>query len=173
MNKTWLFLGFLFLAACSTDVPTADTKVQSRQEALQAEAERQAGLPNIHNFAELKNANLIYDERDRTDLITYIYMKSEMTGKLVFVAKGMGYGLPYATQRSNPQKVVVKYYNGAAHYVTLPQAEPNGLHMPASADATWQFVVDKETQKVVVVYFEDKLNVSPVKLPCSNPESYY
>ena len=173
MHKTWLILALLFLSACSTGVSTADTKVQSRQELLQAEAESQAGLPNIHNFAELKNANLIYEERDRTDLITYIYMKSEMTGRLVFVAKGMGYGLPYATQRSNPQKVVRRVYDGTAHWFTLPQPEPNILFMPASADATWQFVIDKDTKKVAVVYFEDKLNVSPIKLPCINPENYY
>jgi len=173
MNKTLLILVLLFLTACSTDVPTTDTNVQSGQELLQAEAEKQAGLPNIHNFAELKNANLIYEERDRTDLITYIYMKSEMTGRLVFVAKGMGYGLPYATQRSNPQKVVRRYWNGNVHWFTIPQAEPNILFMPSSADATWQFIIDKDTKKVAVVYFEDKLNVSPVKLPCINPENYY
>ena len=83
-----------------------------------------------------------------------------MTGKLVFVGESIGYGIPAATQYTNPQKHV---YGSTGNY-TLPQADPNGLFSPASAEGTWVLMKDPNGDKVVPVYIEPRIIVSPFKL---------
>jgi hypothetical protein len=83
-----------------------------------------------------------------------------MTGKLIFIGKCIGYGIPYATQYSNPQKV---YHEGSQYGLILPQAEPNGLFMPADARGTWVLLLDKDGQPHPV-YIEPDVIVSPFPL---------
>jgi hypothetical protein len=81
-----------------------------------------------------------------------------MTGKLTFIGKCVGYPLPYSTQYTNPMKV--DSYN---HSIVLPQADPNALFMPASAEATFVMMIDPEG-KPRPVYFEPRVTVSPFPL---------
>jgi hypothetical protein len=90
-------------------------------------------------------------------LITYTYIVG-MNGELVFLTKSIGYGLPYGTQYSNPQKQVT---SGSA--IILPQAEPNGLFIPDSADGTWIIAVD-DNGKTHPLYVEPRVIVSPFPL---------
>ncbi len=82
-----------------------------------------------------------------------------MQGKLIFIGKCIGYGIPYSTQYSNPEKV--DYHTSG--YVTLPQAEPNGLFMPNSSEGTWLMLLDADGQPHPV-YVEPRVVVSPFKL---------
>lgn len=142
---------------------SAEHKQQRQTNQALAEMDRQIGMPDIHNFQEKKMMKLVMEERDRADLICYAYVKSEYTGKFNFIGKCIGYGLPYSTEFTNPQKVTG--YNSAP--AVIAQADPNGLYMPQSASATWLFMINPETGKPVPVYCEDNVLVLPYKLPAS------
>jgi hypothetical protein len=79
-----------------------------------------------------------------------------MTGKLIFVGRSVGYGIPYATEYTNPMKFVG---TGA----TVPQADPNGLFSPTNAEGTWILMVTPKGD-VKPVYFEPRIVVSPFPL---------
>ena len=80
-----------------------------------------------------------------------------MNNQLTKVCDSVGYGLPYATQYTNPQRVS-DYTHGV---VAIPQADPNGLYSPASADGTWVLCVDHKDGKAKPVYIEPRILVSP------------
>lgn len=148
---------FAALAGCE-DV--SDYKQRQVQETMMQEATAQTGMPAITNFRERKLLKQILELRDQENLVTYTYLFS-MTGKLVFLGETIGYGIPYATQYTNPQKTSVSTYGMA----TLPQADPNGLFSPTSSEGTWILMRDPQTKKARVVYIEPRIIVSPFPLP--------
>lgn len=145
----------LFIIGCDIK-PKADDVDQERQEKLQSEGSAQVGMPDIHNFTEKKMVKMLYELRDSPNLINYAYTYSEVTGKMMFIGKCVGFGIPYSAQFSNPQKEVYST-------LTLPQAEPNGLFMPSSSDGTWLMMIDPTSNKPVPVYIEPKVIVSPFR----------
>jgi hypothetical protein len=149
------------LASCNGSV---DTQESEKQAALQAEAVRQTGMPNITNFTEKKRLKEIYELRDRANLLTYTYIV-DMQGKLHFFCESIGYGFPYGAQYSNPEKITREY---GERYV-MPQCEPNGLFMPDSAEASW--VTMATPQGPQPIYVEERVLVSPVKLDLSGYET--
>lgn len=153
-------LVFSFLVSCDM-TQSADEIEAHRQEAVQKEGQAQAGLPGITRFQEKKDLKMIYELRDQENLVCYAYLFNEFNGKLIFIGKCIGYGIPYATQYSNPSKVE---YNHSA-YITLPQSEPNGLFMPAAAEGTWVMLIDPKEGKPHPVYIEPRVIVSPFPLP--------
>ena len=138
-----------------------DGRLAFQQEQLMQEANAQTGMPAIKNFQERKLMKMILELRDQENLVCYAYVVPEMTGKPVFLGKCIGYGLPYATQYTNPEKVEQSY---SQSFGTLPQADPNGLFMPSQADATWLMMIDPATNEARPVYVESKILVSPFKL---------
>ena len=46
----------------------------------------------------------------------------------------------------------------------LPQADPNGLFMPASAEGTWLMLINPKTNQPSPVYIEPRVTVSPFPL---------
>lgn len=143
------------LTGCSND--TSDDKQRRDQERILQEGTAQTGMPAIKNFRERKMLKEIIELRDQEGLTTYTYLFSEQTGKLIFFGETIGYGIPYATQYTNPEKYV---YQGT----TLPQADPNGLFSPASAEGTWILLKDPNGNSVKPVYVEPRIVVSPFKL---------
>jgi hypothetical protein len=114
------------------------------------------GLPDIQNFMAYRLRKTIYELEDRK-VLTYTYVKAENTNELVHVCDSVGYGQPYATQMSSPQ-------DQYGH----PQAEPNGLFPPASADGTYvQCVNPNNPKQTGILYIEPKIIVSPWKLKSS------
>lgn len=137
--------------------------IQSQQTARSmAEAQRQVGMPNIVNFQQRKLMKMIFELCDQEDLITYAYLKSDYTGKLIFLGKCVGYGIPFSAQFTNPEKIADRHVNGG--YIALPQADPNGLFMPTSSSATWLIMIDPKTNKPRPVYIEPEIVVSPFPL---------
>lgn len=166
MKKMFLFLvavvAFITLSSSSCEVqPDTNDKLAVQQEQLMKEANAQTGMPAIINFTERKMMKLILELRDQENLVCYAYIIPEMTGKPVFLGKCIGYGLPYATQYTNPMKTYSHYQGG---YEIMPQADPNGLFMPGSAEGTWLLMIDPSTNKPRPVYIEPKVLVSPFKL---------
>jgi len=156
-----VILSAFSLASC-VEEQTSDRKQQQEQESILQEATSSVGMPAIKNFRERKLAKDILELRDQEGLTTYTYIVAEATGKLVFLGESIGYGLPYSTQFTNPEKI--ERYSSAGGYVTLPQADPNGLFSPASADGTWVMLKDPNGSKVVPVLIEPRCIVSPFKL---------
>lgn len=149
----------LIFVGCQED-NSSNTKLANQQEAIMQEANRQVGMPAIINFQERKMMKMIFELRDQEKLITYAYLVPENTGKLVFIGKCLGFGLPYATQFTNPETAT---YRGNYVWTTLPQADPNGLFMPTSAEGTWLLMLDKEGNPHPV-YIEPRVIVSPFPL---------
>lgn len=139
----------------------SDTKQTAQQERILAEGTSQIGMPAIHNFRERKLLKDIYELRDQDGLTTYTYMVAEYDAKLVFLCDSIGYGIPYATEFTSPQKLENYYDHG---YISMPQADPNGLFSPAAADGTWVMCKDPGSKDVRVVYIEPRIVVSPFKL---------
>ena len=152
------------LVGCDNNyTPSADEKDRAKQEQLQRESQAQTGLPAIHNFQEKKLLKQIYELRDNEKLICYAYLFNEFNGKLVFIGKCIGYGIPYSTQYSNPQKLVDGKQGGYSATIPMTQAEPNGLFMPASSEGTWLMMLDTSGTPHPV-YVEPRILVSPFKL---------
>jgi hypothetical protein len=144
--------------------PTSDQKQQAAQEKLLQEGTSQVGMPAIKNFRERKMLKDILELRDQNGLTTYTYLYNEMTGKLVFLGETIGYGIPYATQFTNPQKNEWVSRAGGYSLSTLPQADPNGLFSPAAAEGTWILMKDPHGGDVRPIYVEPRVIVSPFKL---------
>jgi len=142
------------LTAC--DQRESSTQIERRkQEEMTLQAVTQVGMPSIVNFAEKRMFKDILELRDK-NVPTTTYLVG-MNNQLTKVCDSIGYGLPYATQYTNPQRV----YSDTHGYGTLPQADPNGLYSPASADGTWVLCVDHKDGKAKPVYIEPRILVSP------------
>lgn len=165
------------LCGCDEDSPTADSLQAERTAQSMREANAQVGMPAIKNYQERKLAKLIYELRDKENLVCFAYLKS-LDGKPVFLGKCIGFGLPYCVQYSNPERVIKrgevsghrimtnrerKDYAGGAP-TKIQQPEPNGLFMPQTLSATWLMMIDPETGKARPVYIEPEIIVSPFKL---------
>jgi hypothetical protein len=159
MKKILLSLPLvLLLAACGP--PTATEIEAQKQEQQTMQGVQQVGLPAIVNFQEKRVLKQILELRD-TKIVTITYI-TDLNGKLHKRCNSIGYGIPYATQYTNPQ-MFSHPYSGA--YLTLPQADPNGLYSPASAEGTWVLCANpKKPEEVAPVYIEDRITVSPFPL---------
>lgn len=142
-------------------VQNTDKEQTKAQTKALAEANAEVGMPAIINWQEKRMAKDIYEMRDSA-ISTYSYLFNEMQGCFVFLGNSVGYGLPYATQYSNPEKVMLHRID---FFATMPQAEPNGLFMPAQADGTWVMLKDPASTKVTPVYVEPRVIVSQFRLP--------
>ncbi|URZ17113.1 hypothetical protein CLFE_031650 [Clostridium felsineum DSM 794] len=148
----------LFFSGCDK---SNDTKQAEQTEALQKQSSSKIGMPNITNFYEKRMMKTIMEDCDNSNLITYAYIKNDMTGKFTYLGEAMGYGLPYGTEYTNPQ-----YSTGSSsNRVTLPQADPNGLYKAENVNATWIMLIDPATKKAKPVYVESDVTISPFKLP--------
>jgi hypothetical protein len=145
----------------SAPKPTADQQTQARQEQMQRQQVAQTGMPGITNFTEAKLVKHLYELRDQK-IVTYSYVP-DLNGKLWHLCDSIGYGLPYSVQFSNPEKEESTPYSGV--WYNLPQAEPNGLYMPSTAEGTWITCVDPSGNgEVQPLYVEPRVIVSPFKL---------
>lgn len=160
-------LALYLLVWCNgcTQIETSDSKQQAEQERLLGEGTAAVGMPAIKNFRERRLLKEILELRDQTGLVTYTYIMSEQTGKSIFLGESIGYGIPYATQFTNPQKI--QWHGSSSSYTrfVMPQADPNGLFSPTSAEGTWVMLKDPNGKEVRPVYIEPKIIVSPFKLP--------
>jgi hypothetical protein len=163
MRKPLWFLPFLVFccawSGCGTVTPTADQQTSQKQEQMQQQQVAQTGMPGITNFTEAKLVKHLYELRDQK-IVTYTYVP-DMNGKLWHLCDSFGYGLPYGVQFSNPEKQVSNYQG----WGVLPQAEPNGLYMPPTAEGTWIICSNPNgSGDISPVYVEPRVMVSPFKL---------
>jgi len=144
------------------DEQSSNDRTQAQQtEALQQQSSSKLGMPNIKNFYEKQTLKTIMEECDKSNLITYTYIKNEYTGKFTFLGKSLGYGVPYSTEYTNPQVV----QGTSSSYVPLPQADPNGLFKAQGVSATWIMLIEPISGTAKPVYVESDLTVSQFKFP--------
>jgi len=155
-------LSIFALVGCEEAAQNSDRIMRQQTEQSMKEANAQIGMPAIKNFQERKLAKFIFELRDKENLTTWAYIVNKMSGKLVFLGKCIGYGLPYSVQYTNPMKIADSMYQGG--FAILPQADPNGLFMPSGLSATWLLMVDPKTKEARPVYVEPEIVVSPFKL---------
>lgn len=157
-----IFIGAVLLFGCDFE-SASDKEMRSQTESIMQEANRQVGMPNITNFQQRKLMKMIYELADQENLITFVYIKSDYQGKLMFIGKAIGYGVPFAAQYTNPEKPITV---GTTYRDTntIPQPDPNGLFMPTSSSATWIAMIDPTTDTPRVVYIEPEIVVSPFPL---------
>lgn len=160
ITAIFLIIFALFIFTGCKENKSADRKQSEKTEQLMQEVDRQVGMPNIINFQQKKLMKMVYELCDKEDLITYAYIKSDYQGKLFFIGKCIGFGIPFSAQYTNPERIT-RHYGG---YATLPQPDPNGLFMPTSSSATWLMMIDPKTQKPRPVYIEPEIVVSPFPL---------
>ncbi len=177
MLITVLAFSVMLVACDERTQQTSDDIQRAQQEQLLKEGSAQTGMPAIKNFRERKLLKDILELRDQDGLVTFTYLenltptvvpgKTALGGKLTFFGETVGYGIPYATQYTNPQKV--EYINRVREvgyaYLTLPQADPNGLFSPAAAEGTWILMNVPGSAKIAPMYIEPRIVVSPFKLP--------
>jgi len=159
------------LFSCKVEKANSDVIQAKQTEKALDEAQRQIGMPNIVNFQQRKLMKLIYEMCDKEDLVCYAYIKSDYQGKLMFIGKCIGFGIPFSAQFTNPEKIVQGDHQlgydlaGRINYpMSIPQADPNGLFMPTSSSATWLMMIDPKTKKPRPVYIEPEIVVSPFQL---------
>jgi hypothetical protein len=172
-----LLSALIVIATCGCSEPrkpTSDDVQRERQERVIKEGVAQVGIPSIKNFREMKMLKDIYELRDQGGLVTFVYLENlsptvvightSLGGKITYVGEAVGYGIPAATQFTNPQKAErCALYDGHGQWVTLPQADPNGLFSPAAAEGTWIMMLDKKSGKALPQYFEPRIVVSTFK----------
>lgn len=144
------------LAGCEE---SSDRQQQEQQERILKEGTAQTGMPAIANFRERKLVKMLLEMRDQDNLNTYAYTFSENSGKLTLLCNSVGFAIPYATQYTNPQKAI----NSNGGPVAVPQADPNGLFSPESAEGSWVMCRSPKGD-VKPVYVEPRVIVSPFPL---------
>jgi hypothetical protein len=160
-TRAWLGVGLLmvFVGLTVKECFTQSDRVQrEQQERILMEGASQVGMPAIKNFRERKILKDILEMRDQNGLTTFTYLAA-LDNKLALLCESIGYGIPYATQFTQ--------LTGPCYLVsalTLPQAEPNGLFSPASAEGTWIQCKDPHGKDVRPVYVEPRIIVSPFRL---------
>lgn len=168
MAQRTILLALLFstivlsVAACGPRESSADAKQKQRVEQQLRQAEMSVPPPRVSNFTQLRDATTIIELADKAITTWAYYM--DMHGKLHFLCEAKGYGLPYSTQTTNPDKIAD--YSSAG-YAILPQAEPSGLYMPDNVAATWVLCVRPDGKSFDPVYWEPDLVVSPFELKSS------
>lgn len=149
------FAAVAFVLLSAETCNTQDAKDTAVTNDRMNEMRAQVGLCNMANFTEAKFAKITCELRDQ-EIKTWSYYL-DMDGGRHLLCESIGYGLPYSVQTTNPQR----YADIAG--IVLPQAEPSGLFMPDSADATWVLCSDGKGG-VAPVYVEPTLVVSPFPL---------
>ena len=162
---TFITMAFLLiLAGCDegNGKTSSDAVQRQAQEQLSQASNMTVGMPAITQFSEKRMAKDIFELRDKmVPTITYIV---DMNGGYHKLCDSVGFGLPYSTQFTNPQRVDRHEGQYGGGNVVVAQADPNGLFSPPSSDATWVLCVNPANGKAVPLYIENRIIVSPFPL---------
>lgn len=153
MKQVFVAVLAMFLVACNPQ-DSSTQKERKAQEEMAMRAVETVGMPAITKFSEKRTLKSILELRDK-DVATYTYIVG-MSNEMHLLCHSIGYGIPYSTQYTNPER---KQYE-----VTLPQADPNGLFSPDSAEGTWVMCLNTETKQTSAVLVEPRIIVSPYPL---------
>jgi hypothetical protein len=161
------------LAGCLEErAPTAASREARQTEFLANQAAVAVGMPAINNFTEKRQLKTIYELRDMANLVTYSYTL-DLNGNRhkICPSTSVGFGIPYATQFTSPTAMQRWYLPRTTDYIAAwgereaSQPEPNGLHMPSSADATWVICLHPNGKDLSPTYVEPRTVVYLFEMP--------
>ena len=163
----------LLLSGCGPRVDYSTDKAAQRQ-ALATRtsmdaADRETGMPRIHNFAQRKLLKNAYEDMDQTTL-TYVYTQA-LDGKFVCLGQAIGYGVSLGTQFTAskwPQYIDMPSSPDTTEMVDQP--EPNGLYSPTSGDATIVDLINPKNGEAHTALMEPRIVTVPFELPASSVE---
>lgn len=157
MNSILRIVALLAIALLVSGCEDSSREKEARaQEQMALQSLQAVGMPAIPKYTEKRTLKSILELRDK-EVVTYTYI-TDMSGGLHLICQSVGFGIPYATQYTNPEMYVSN--TGA----TLPQADPTGLYSPTSADGTWVMCLNPETKQAAAILIEPRIIVSPFKL---------
>lgn len=158
MKKSLLIIAVLstLLAACDDVNSQSSAQIEAKkQEELSKQGVETVGMPAIVNFSEKRMMKDIIELRDQMKP-TYTYIV-DISGKPHKLCDSIGYGLPYAAQYTSPQRIAKFRETEERGNVVIPQADPNGLFSPASADGTWVMCLNPQSKKAEPQYIEPRI----------------
>jgi hypothetical protein len=149
--------------SCQADSPpTANQQEAQMQAAQQAEGIAAVGPVRITNWTQKRQFQSILEAFDQPNLVTYSYLFSNYTGKLVPLCRSQGYGFNEATQYTNPLMAQWKYSGEAGiASAVVSQPDPNGLYSPPSSAGTLLLCLTKDA-KILPVRSEPDVLTLPV-----------
>ena len=160
MKKILLTVGLVSLLVACGPAPehhyTSQELEEKKQEEMTKQGIESVGMPAVINFAEKRMMKDIIELRDKMQP-TYTYLVGT-NNQLTKLCDSLGYGLPYATQYTNPQK------ESDHSRSIIAQADPNGLYSPSNAEGTWVLCLDPKEKKAKPMYIEPRVIVSPYPL---------
>jgi hypothetical protein len=161
-----LALTGLMLSSCDGQAESSTTTERHAQETLSQQAAVAVGMPAIINFAEKRQLKAILELRDQANLVTYSYT-IDMNGRrhTACPTTSVGYGIPYATQYTNPSRVPTTWETSDHGNVVLPQADPNALFSPADAHGTWILCLNPKDKSLAPAYIESDVSVYLFEMP--------
>lgn len=156
-----LLLGLILVGVtgCIYDNNPASTHERDSVQRQQGHYLRVQPVPFFERSLERYLMTELYKARN-TALSTWSYTQSPYTGKIMWECPSIGYPVPGGTQLTNPNSVAYATNQTSA---TLPQAEPNGLFSPPTAQGTWVMCVN-EDGTVSPNYIEDLVRTAPYPL---------
>ena len=164
------------VAGCYKErAPSAASRESQATLQLAEQASVVVGMPRIKNFTEKRQLKTIYELRDTANLVTYTYYL-DMNGRRhkVCPTTSIGFGIPYATQYTQPKSMqrwylqrTPAYYAAFGNY-EADQPEPNGLFMPSSADGTWIICLHPNGKDLAPTYVEPRVVVYLFEMPTVN-----
>ncbi len=147
-------------AKCEGVEESEGAKREARATAqLMDQASTAVGMPSIQSFHEKRMLKMLYELRDKADVVTYTYYV-DLQGRRhkVCPTTSIGYGIPFSAQFTAPSRDTWIGSGGAV--TTIMQPEPNGLYMPDSTSATWVMCMHPKTKQPTPVYVEPAVIVS-------------
>lgn len=158
-----LILFFTLTAEECTDRPTATQIEKAQQEQSTMRAVQSVGMPAITEYQEKRTLKNILELRDKA--VATVTYTQDLNAKLHKLCDSIGFGIPYATQYTNPERIArsQELPYGQSN-LTLPQADPNGLYSPPAAEGTWVMCLNPKTKEMAATYVEPRIIVSTFPL---------
>ena len=131
--KRYLMLIFTLFILVGCDQSVADIE-QAQQKSSISDIVRNQPVPNLGGFSVERYILTKIIEKRNENVMTYSYIFTK-DGKIIEICEhgSYGFGVPYATQISNPVKV--EHYSGGP--AVIANSEPNSLYPPSDTSATF------------------------------------
>jgi hypothetical protein len=158
----------LLLSGCVSDANQARINETNQQGSVMLAILNNQPVPDLNGYSFERDIVIqILLARNKSTVTTWAYWRAENTGELQEVCRSVGFPIPYSVQLTSPEFLV------GSQGATLPQAEPNALYSPPSAEASWVLCMTDDGKKVYPLYSEPRVISSPRRIKSASTVEYY